>query len=152
MRYMKILDRMSKNHWSSIDNIRLLELHRKFGSRWKTIAGEFPCRTYLAVKNHLCSLLKRIFTKMHQMSQLPSKCESINQIRFKTFTHFLQMPFRLPNLPDGFPPGFGSKCQTFYDFVIYFTVNEIESLSAENMNESTKQVLRHACQTLKSLK
>lgn len=88
---------LSKDKWSHEDNLKLFELHKKLGSKWKEIAAHFKKRTDNGIKNQFFSIIRKSLRKACKACQLAIPPASINSIKPRILSDFLNSDLTAPN-------------------------------------------------------
>lgn len=69
--------------------MRLFELHKELGPRWKEIAARFEKRTDNGIKNQFFSIIRKSLRKACKFCQLAIPPASINSIKPRILSEFL---------------------------------------------------------------
>ena len=76
----KLDPQLSTKNWTDEEGKRLFELHKLYGSTWKTISKDFSGRTDNFLKNQFFSLIRRSLRRLTRYLDIPKS---------KTFFFFL---------------------------------------------------------------
>lgn len=87
--YHHLNPELSKEKWSHEDNLKLFQLHKELGPRWKEIAAKFEKRTDNGIKNQFFSIIRKSLRKACKFCQLAIPPASINSIKPRILSEFL---------------------------------------------------------------
>ena len=144
---------LTKDKWSTEDNIKLFDLHKKYGSHWKEIAAQFEKRTDNGIKNQFFSIIRKSLRKACKFCGLSIAPSMINYIKPKILSEFLNSDSikasqNKPNNPSDVPPILQFKISDLIQKFAFVKVWEIDS----DLKQQLKDVLSQKFAKLKELK
>lgn len=91
---------LTKDKWSCEDNMKLFELHKSLGSKWKEISEQFIRRTDNGIKNQFFSIIRKSLRKACKYCGLLINPSTINTIKPKILSQFVNNEFRIEDCRD----------------------------------------------------
>ena len=91
---------LTKDKWTCEDNMKLFELHKNMGSKWKEISGQFDRRTDNGIKNQFFSIIRKSLRKACKYCGLLINPSTINTIKPKILSQFVNNEFRVEDCED----------------------------------------------------
>lgn len=80
---------LTREKWTEEENLKLFELHSRFGSQWKEISSNFLKRTDNGIKNQFFSIIRKSLRKICKYTGISLKPITINSIKPKILSNFL---------------------------------------------------------------
>lgn len=81
---------LTHEKWSNDQNLKLFDLHKKYGPRWKDIASHYDGRTDNGIKNQFFSIIRKSLRKACKHAGLAIPPTTINSIKPKILSQFLK--------------------------------------------------------------
>ena len=134
--------------WSHDEYWSLLKLHRRYRNHWKSISSSFKGRTDNCIKNQFFSIIRKCLRKLSKLFLNPSEILSINLIKPKVLSDFLETSIQVQNC--GTETG-DVYFETIRDLIDHFYQNEMPDVLPK-MSHSQTILIRDAFYELYTMK
>lgn len=137
-----------EDKWSHDEYWNLLKLHRRHRNHWKSISSSFKGRTDNCIKNQFFSIIRKCLRKLSKLFLNPSEILSINLIKPKVLSDFLEVSIQPKNQGKDSE---GLCFESIRDLVDYFYQSDMPDY-LPNMSEQQTTLIRNAFHGLYTLK